>query len=80
MNNIRNWVIGVTAYLFVYALAVQIIPIPGISFLLFVFGNILFILLVYHVLKYGEEPKERFDEGYWYSDRPRIAQKDSEED
>lgn len=71
-------IIGVTVYLFIYAVAVQIIKLPGISFLLFLFGNFLLIWMVYVVLKYGKAPQKKFDEGYWYSDKDKLSH--SEED
>jgi|AntAceMinimDraft_12_1070368.scaffolds.fasta_scaffold124351_2 hypothetical protein len=68
MKPIKFTVIAVTIYLFVYAA----MPFAGagynIMFFFFLIGNFLLLYMVYSVLKWGIAPKEKFDDGYWYSD------------
>lgn len=72
MKPIRNTVIAVTLFLFFYAVSPQLGFTFKVIFSLFTLGNIMFLYLVYAVLKFGISPNEKFSDGYWYCD---IAKK-----
>lgn len=57
-----------TFYLMVYAMMPNLGAAYDIVFAVFVGGNILLLYMVYAILKYMEEPKEKWSEGHWYSD------------
>ncbi len=68
MRPIRFTVIGVTFYLFLYTLAPVLSPAYILMFILFLVGNTLLLYMIYIVLKHGKAPKEKWNDGYWYSD------------
>jgi len=77
MKPIKPIVIAVTVFLFLYAA----MPFAGVGYNLMLFffliGNFLLLYLVYSVLKFGIAPKEKFDDGYWYSDVKKQYSKGS---
>ena len=68
MKNIKPLVIGVTLYLFFFAMMPPLGADYLFVYILFLIGNVLTVYMVYAVLKYGEEPEEKFEDGHWYSD------------
>jgi hypothetical protein len=68
MKPIKPLVIAVTIFLFFYAALPHAGASYNLMFSLFVVGNFLLLYLVYSVLKFGVAPKEKFDDGFWYSD------------
>jgi hypothetical protein len=61
--------IGITTfYLMVYAMMPSLGAAYDLMFAVFVGGNILVLYMVYAILKHMQEPKEKWSEGYWYSD------------
>ncbi|MEQ8927220.1 MAG: hypothetical protein RLO81_15470 [Fulvivirga sp.] len=68
MKPIKWTVIGVTIYLMFYAMMPFVNVAYAVVFLLFLIGNALLLFMVYDVLKNGEAPTKKFDDGYWYSD------------
>ncbi|QSE97073.1 hypothetical protein [Fulvivirga lutea] len=68
MKPIKWTVIGISIYVFFYAMIPLLNIAYALGFLLFLIGNALFLYMVYEVLKNGKESNKKFDEGYWYSD------------
>ena len=81
MKPTKSLVIAVTVFLFFYAALPHAGAGYNLMFSLFIVGNFLLLYLVYCVLKFGIAPKEKFDDGYWYSDVKKQYSKenDSEE-
>ncbi|NNC82314.1 MAG: hypothetical protein HKN79_01955 [Flavobacteriales bacterium] len=79
MRKIAPLVIGMTVFVFFFAMT----PILGMEYgfinALFLIGNVMVIYMVYAVLRFGEAPKEKFDDGYWYSDIDRSFTADESE-
>ena len=70
--------IGITTfYLMVYAMMPSLGVTHDIMFAVFVGGNILLVYMVYAILKYMDEPKEKWSEGYWYSDVDKKYSEDA---
>ena len=82
MKPIKPLVIAVTVFLFFYAAMPHAGAGYNLMFSLFIVGNFLLLYLVYSVLKFGIAPKEKFDDGYWYSDvkKQYSKEKNSEEE
>lgn len=68
MKPIKSLVIAVTVFLLIYAVMPHARAGYNLMFSLFLLGNFLLLYLVFKVLKFGVAPKEKFDDGYWYSD------------
>lgn len=68
MKPIKKLVIGVTLYLFFYALTPHFGWKFSLIFSLFIIGSLLCLYLVLAVLIFGESPKRTFNDGYWYCD------------
>ncbi|MEL7001821.1 MAG: hypothetical protein AAFN93_03700 [Bacteroidota bacterium] len=77
MKPVKHIVIAVTVYLFLYTLSPVLDLAYALMFLLFIIGNILLFYMVYAVLKHGEAPKEKWSDGYWYSDVDKKYSKDA---
>lgn len=71
MKLIKPLLIGLTVFLFAYVLMPHFGVAYQFMYFLFITGNLLLIYAVYAVLKFGEEPERKFDDGYWYSDIDR---------
>ena len=71
MERIKPVVIGVTIYLFIFAMTPSLGLVYDLIFTLFMIGNFLLIYMVYVVLKYGVASKKKFNDGYWYEDVDR---------
>jgi len=41
----------------------------NVVYLAFIGGNVLFVALVYNILKNGKASDKKFDEGDWYEDQ-----------
>lgn len=76
MKPIKPLVIAVTIFLFFFAAMPHAGAGYNLMFSLFIVGNFLLLYLVYSVLKFGIAPKEKFDDGYWYSDVNKQYGKD----
>lgn len=77
MKNVGT-VIGITTfYLMVYAMTPSLGIAYDIVFGLFCIGNLLFLYMVYVILKYGDEPKKKWSEGNWYADVDKVYSKDA---
>ena len=77
MKPVKLIVIGVTIYLFLFTLSPVLNLAYALMFILFVIGNVLLLYMVYSVLKYGEAPKRKWKDGYWYSDVDKRYSKDA---
>lgn len=77
MKPVKSIVILVTSYLFLYTLSPVLNLAYALMFLLFVIGNFLLLYMVYSVLKHGEAPKQKWSDGYWYSDVDKKYSKDA---
>lgn len=68
MNTVRNIVLGITLFLFIYSL----MPFAGFSYeimyLFFVIGSLLIPYMVYVVLKDNYKTNKEFNKGDWYED------------
>ncbi len=72
MKNIKVPVFGTSAFLLIYVIAVGLNMNYPLIFTMFMIGQALVIYMVYSVLKFGEDPGKKFDEGHWYDDRPPV--------
>lgn len=72
MKNFKVPVYGTSSFLLNYLIAVQLEMSYPFIFTMFLVGQGLVVYLVYTVLKYGEDTKQKFSEGYYYSDRPQY--------
>ena len=61
----------------VYAMMPSLGATYDIMFAVFVGGNILLVYMVYAILKYMDEPKEKWSDGYWYSDVDKRYSEDA---
>lgn len=68
MKYIKPLLIGLTVYLFAYAMMPHLGASYQFMYFLFITGNLLLVYAVYAVLKFGEAPKRKFSDGYWYAD------------
>ena len=67
----------VTFYLMVYAMTPSLGMAYDIVFGLFLLGNLLFLRMVYVVLKYGKPSKKKWRDGNWYEDVDRKFAEDA---
>ncbi|MEQ8909903.1 MAG: hypothetical protein RIC95_11960 [Vicingaceae bacterium] len=68
MRTVKYIVIGVTLFLFFYAILPQMGADYDLMFTFFLIGNFLVIYMVYSVLRFAEESKGRWNKGDWYDD------------
>lgn len=77
MNKAAISIAITTFYLLVYAMMPNLGFAYDIVFAVFVGGNILLLYMVYAILKHMSEPKEKWREGYWYSDVDKKYSEDA---
>ena len=77
MKNVGINIGVVTFYLMLYAMTPSLGIAYDIVFGLFVLGNLLFLRMVYVILKYGEPSKKKWKEGDWYEDWDRKFSEDA---
>ncbi len=68
MKPIKNLIVGVTIFLAIYAAMPHLDASYDSVLFMFILGNVLLVCKVHQILKNGIAPKEKFNDGYWYSD------------
>ena len=68
MKHIKYTIVGIIAFLLLIVLLPTLNFNLNLVYLAFIGGNILFVALVYNILKNGKASDKKFDEGNWYED------------
>ena len=68
MKHIKYTIIGILAVLFIIVMLPSFDFNLNLVYLAFIGGNLLFVVLVYSILKYGNASTKKFDAGNWYED------------